>query len=85
MAAEAYGDGPVTAAVRGVVASLDLDDLGRARAELAICHARNLDSGKALMASAAMGRELRDTLRELTGEDNANDDFAAFVQGLAAT
>jgi hypothetical protein len=74
----------VSDAVRGVVASLTLDELGEARAALALRLAAVLDSGQGVMATAAISKELRETLAELTATDGADDEFNAFLRELSA-
>lgn len=74
----------VTDAVqRFVDAQGDLDELGQARAALALRLATVLDSGQGLMATAAISRELRETLADLAGEGNANDELGAFIADLS--
>ena len=75
----------VTEAVAAFVASCEpLDELGRARAALALRLAEVLDSGQSLMATAAISRELRETLGQLAGEGRSVDDnFGSFIAGLS--
>lgn len=71
--------GPVEGAVRGDVDALELvSPMGRSLAETAFNLARTLDNG-AGMATAAVARELRETLKtlaEAAGDDDSGDLFA---------
>lgn len=74
----------VTNAIRSVVASLELDEVGKARAALALRLAEVLDSGQSLMATAAISKELRETLAELTGEGGHDERLDKLIAGLSA-
>lgn len=75
--------GPLEAAVRGDVDALGLvSPTARSLAELAFNMARKLDSG-AGMATAAVAKELRDTLNQMV-EQAGDDDGAALLERLSA-
>lgn len=82
-------DGPVTKSVRALIRKLresddGLDEGGEARASLAVHLAKVLDGGDAKMATAAVGRELRACLDDLSprGERNGTDGLAEAIEGL---
>jgi hypothetical protein len=76
--------GEVEAAVRAVVAELgELDGVQPALAAAAYMLARQLDSG-AGMATAAVARELRETLRALTEASDADDVASRLAAELSA-
>lgn len=70
-------DGPVTKAVRRAIRqarSAGLDDMGEARAAVAVDLAKKLDGGKAVMASAAIAGQLLEALASLVPEEVGNGD-----------
>lgn len=76
--------GPVELAVRGDVDSLDLaGPLCRSLAETAFNLARKLD-GDAGMATAAVARELRETLKALREASGDDDGTAELVSELSS-
>lgn len=78
--AEGVSDGPVYAAT---LAELEgLSEAHSALGQVALTLARTLDDG-AGMATAAVAKELRATLRELTPRDGG-DDFARLMASLSA-
>ena len=85
-AVEASTPGPVSAAVAADIARLTprLDHPDASLMALALTLARTLDDG-AGMATAAVARELRATLADLTPEEHHDDDgFAALIEQLRA-
>jgi hypothetical protein len=80
MASEGYAPGPVAEAVQR-----ELEDLGKADTALgkiAVNLAWSLDAG-AGMAAAAVAKELRETLKELTPKDGG-DEFSQLMASLSS-
>ena len=75
---------PNRAAVQAMLAQLEADPKSDARAQLALTLADALDAG-AGMATAAISKELRATLRELEEGGGGPDDFDVFVAGLSSS
>ena len=75
---------PNRAAVQATLAQLEADPATDARAQLALTLADALDAG-AGMATAAISKELRATLRELEEGGGGPDDFDVFVAGLSSS
>ncbi|MEU8055702.1 hypothetical protein [Microbispora bryophytorum] len=80
--------GPLESAVRKNIEDLALvAPMSDALAEIAFNLARKLDSGKAVMASAAIGRELRETLQalvEAAGDDDSSELLSALQSSMPA-
>jgi len=74
--------GPVTVAVQAAIQSVadDLDEMGRARAAIAVALAQKLDAG-AGMATPGVAKELREVLGALVPEadDDADDPIDAAI------
>ena len=74
---------PVTVAVAKLLASVELDDAGRARAAIATALAAKLDeaalsdSGTIAMATAGIAKELRATLDAILDDTGEAADFVA--------
>jgi hypothetical protein len=79
----------VAQAVDKLLGTLDLDDMGEARAEIARALAATLDSvahstsGAAVMAGAAVARELRATLDEILESQPDDNPLLAELLGKA--
>ena len=73
---------PNRAAVEATLAQLEADPKTDARAQLALTLADVLDAG-AGMATAAVSKELRATLRELEEGGGGEDDYDRFLAGLS--
>ena len=74
---------PNRAAVLATLTQLEADPATDARAQLALTLADALDAG-AGMATAAISKELRATLRELEDSGGGPDEFDKFVAGLSS-
>ncbi len=81
---------PVTAAVKKLIAGLTLDEMGEARAAVAVALAERIDStatattGAAAMAAAGLSRELQVTLEAIMVPANAQD-ADKFLRQLLST
>jgi hypothetical protein len=73
---------PNRAAVLATLARLETDPTIDARAQLALTLADQLDAG-AGMATAAVSKELRATLRELEEAGGDDDEFDRFLAGMS--
>jgi hypothetical protein len=75
----------VTDAVSALIASQgDLSALQATQAAVALRLAAVLDNGQGVMAFAAISKELRECLADLTGSGDEHDEFADFLAGLSA-
>jgi DNA-binding GntR family transcriptional regulator len=74
---------PNRSAVIATLAQLEADPATDARAQLALTLADALDAG-AGMATAAISKELRATLREIEEGGAGDDDFDRFIAGLSS-
>jgi hypothetical protein len=74
---------PNRAAVAATLAKLEADPATDARAQLALTLADALDAG-AGMATAAISKELRATLRDIEEGSASDDDFDTFIAGLSS-
>lgn len=81
---------PVTAAVTRLLEALTLDDLGQARAAVAVALAQRIDdtssatTGAAAMAAAGLSRELQTTLEAIVAPSEA-ESADAFLHRLIST
>ena len=73
---------PNRAAVTATLARLEADPTIDARAQLALTRADQLDAG-AGMATAAVSKELRATLRELEEAGGDHDGFDEWLAGMS--
>ena len=73
---------PMRAATLATLAQLEADPVVDARAQLALVLADALDAG-AGMATAAISKELRATLSELSEQGGVHDELDVFLAGLS--
>ncbi len=84
---------PVTKAVKALIATLTLDELGEARAAVAVALAERIDNtsgavtGAAAMAASGLSRELQVTLEAIMVPANAEeaDKFLKEILSTEAT
>lgn len=80
-------DDQVLAAVDAYLATLNLDEVGKARAAIARTLATKLDQARAdttgavAMATSSLARELRETLEAIVEASIDNDEFVAGLFG----
>jgi hypothetical protein len=81
---DADGFGDVEARVRADIEALgDLDGVQPSLARVAYTLARALDSGTKGMATAAISRELRETLAALTDSSDADEQMKRLLEQLS--